>query len=423
MKLKINNILASNWFWTVRKWLGTLSNILYFLLLIVLTIYSFLCTTQFQIPLVEWAREENFRSWLIYNFLFHPQPILFVIVICRYLFSCRFNWKEYGASAVICMCVAHACKVSGNEGTFTYFLLLIGMRGLTFRTFIQWYFVIEEILLGITLIACQMGYVENLVYDIEGRNIRMSFGFMYPTVFAAHLLFLFLCLWYLLGEKWNIILAIASFFLAIFVYKGCEARFTTACFILLCIVLIFRGLIIWMKKRKKQKYIMHMGFASLLACIPLVSALGIHVLSLFFDAKINWMVLFNRLVSNRLTLAQKGIEVYGFHLWGKDIPMIGNGGDSELPSRYFYLDSSYIQLSLKCGLLVFGIVLILLLIAGYRAKMAKEWVLLWVLAIAGIHGVFEEHLISLSLCPFLFSAFAQLGRKKIGTKEVNNGEG
>ena len=198
---------------------------------------------------------------------------------------------------------------------------------------------------------------------------------------------------------------------AIFVYIGCEARLTTACFVLLSVGLFYRGIKIQKKRKQKKLYNMDERLARGLAVFPLLCALGVHILSMGYSTNVKWMENLNQLLSNRLSLAKKGIQVYGFRLWGNDIPMIGYGGSTEAQIKYFYLDSSYIQLSLISGLIIFGIVLLLLLVVGYRAKGECEWVLLWVLAFAGAHAVFEEHLLSLSVCPFLFAATTKLGRK------------
>lgn len=391
--------------------MGIMFDVLFLVMFTVCTIYAFLAKTQFQIPWIEWVQEENLRSWLISNFLFHPRGVLLVLVICRYIFSCRFSWKEYGAASLIACLSWYAFLQNGNETFLCFILFILGMKDISFRRVMQWYFIVEEILFGITIVASQTGYVENLVYDVEGRNIRMSFGFMYPTIFAANLFFLFLCIWYLLGEKWNLVLAPIAGGLALFVYKGCEARFTTVCFALLSAILLIRG-VRWLWLRKKKTYHMSKACAYGLAVTPVLCALGMHLLSIFYDGNSRWMYWFNGLISNRLSLVKKGIDIYGFHLWGSRIPMIGYGGSVELSKKYFYLDSIFAQLSLQGGLVIFGIVLALLVVAAYRSKENSEWVLLWILAFAGIHGLFEEHLLSLSICPFLLSAFAQLGRRE-----------
>ena len=56
--------------------------------------------------------------------------------------------------------------------------------------------------------------------------------------------------------------------------------------------------------------------------------------------------------------------------------MQGNGGSTETPLNYFFLDSSYISILLQYGLIMFVMILILWGIIGLRARKEKDWVLL-----------------------------------------------
>ena len=397
----------------IKKYTGLLFDAVYISLFTVLLVYSFLNNTQFQIPWMEWLQKDDFRSFLIEHVLFHPEQLLLVVLICRYLFSCTYQIKEYLITAFICFCLFYAYSKSGGdiEAALIFLLLLLGARGLQFRKLIGWGTVCMEIMFAVTVIASQTGYVENLVYRMNGRNVRVAFGFFYPTIFAAQLFFLILNIWYLIGERWNLFLSMISLMAAVFVYVGSEARFTTACFILLSVILGVRGWKIWSAGKRGQCYQMGDRLARVLAVFPILCAFGIHIISIGYRSSVGWMKACNQLVSNRLSLAKKAIQVYGFRLWGNSIPMVGYGGSTERQERYFYLDSSYMQLSLIAGMVIFGIVLCLLMAAGYRAKAKKEWTLLWILAFAGMHAVFEEHLLNLSICLYLFAAVSELGRK------------
>lgn len=75
-------------------------------------------------------------------------------------------------------------------------------------------------------------------------------------------------------------------------------------------------------------------------------------------------------------------------------------------SFYFYIDSSYVQLAVMYGLVLMGLVLLAFLVISCRAWSQKEWVFLWILAIAAVHGVMEQHLVELSYCPFILALLA-----------------
>ena len=66
------------------------------------------------------------------------------------------------------------------------------------------------------------------------------------------------------------------------------------------------------------------------------------------------------------------------------------------------------------------LILIVFLLVGEQARKRKDWILLWIIALASIHGVIEQHLVELEYFPFLFAVFANMSRskeKKYGKKK------
>lgn len=395
----------------IRKCLGRIFDVLYLAFFCVLVVWSFLGTVQLEIPWNAWVQAGIIQEFLIVNFLFRPQTVLALIVWGRYLFSCTFERKKY-----IIAFLAFLCVWNRNETVCTYVLLALGACELNFRKLMRCYTALVGGLCAATILGSQCGLVENLVYDIAGRGTRVAYGFMYPTIFASHLFFLMLCIWYCLKDKWNWCLAVVCMLMAVWVYKGANARFSAICFLLFGFVLLCCGMRKYVKPPLRKTLYRKAGWA--LAEVPLMCALGIHVLSIWYDSGSAWMNKLNGLLSSRLFLGQKGIQVYGFSTWGKSIPMIGFGGDVVLPSRYFYLDSFYVQASLIYGLVALVVILFLALLAGYQAVRYGEWKLLWILAFVGLHGVIEDLWLSVSVCPFLFAAFADFGPKPLSEKKL-----
>ena len=129
------------------------------------------------------------------------------------------------------------------------------------------------------------------------------------------------------------------------------------------------------------------------------------------------MAWFNRILTNRLSLVKKGIDIYGFQLWGSNIPMTGNGGDINLPSKYYYIDSSYMQVSLLYGVAILAVGMILFTMACLYARREQDWILLLALCFVALHGLFEHHAFQLAYSPFLLAAFCRSGlHTKLQTK-------
>ena len=70
------------------------------------------------------------------------------------------------------------------------------------------------------------------------------------------------------------------------------------------------------------------------------------------------------------------------------------------------------QLALLYGVVLLAVVLILLTIVCKKAVVQEQWVLLWIVALACVHGVVEQHLIELEYFPFFLAVFGTIAKEK-----------
>ena len=127
--------------------------------------------------------------------------------------------------------------------------------------------------------------------------------------------------------------------------------------------------------------------------------------SRFYNPEITWMAKLNTLFSTRLAIGKEAFERYDIKLWGQNIPMIGNGGTTEPVQGYFFLDSSYVNILLRLGLVVF--VLIMLMISIIMIRNINQPYILAVMVIICIHSVMEYHMFELFCDVFLMLPFAK----------------
>ena len=381
--------------------------------------YRFLMTTEFPVDELAVLEEGTVAHLFISLFLTEPQWILLVIVFLRYAFSREYDWKRYAAALIAGICAFIIYFRNGEASILVYVLLILGAKEIPFRKMIRMYFCLCVSILIVTVAASQLGLVDNHVWDVTYRNIRIAFGFDYPTDFASHILFLCFCWWYLRGKKLTYAEALLTAGLGVFVYVFCEARFSTAMLLLLGGVMGYCRF----KEKKNAGYRPHPVCVGLLEAVPVLCAVFIHVISILYDSGNRFLSWLDNLLSQRLALAKRAIDIYGFNLWGSDIPMIGNGSKSAAPEKYFYIDSSYLQFSLLYGVVFLGLVLILFWLAGEKIRKKQEWILMWILALAAVHGLFEQHLLELEFFPFLLLIFADLGGKKRKQKEAEETDG
>lgn len=391
-------------FKSAKKTLRITADFLYAVMFIVLTVYGFLNTTQFDMSWVKLLEFAEGWNHILYVAFFSPQVILIPVIIMQYLCSDNYDWKEYVLATVICCLVCYAFKQNKESDLLGYILLIIGARNFSFRRLMYVYFVVIFGLVVWTIAGSQMGWLENLIYAGDAG----AFGFIYTTDCAAHILFLTLCYWCIRRENIHYIELAIFFAIGVFVWVGCKARFSTVLlFLLTCFAYSYKVL---KKKMGKDNWNHFMSGipSAILAMIPLLCSLGIHLLSIIYSDKSGWMKVLNSVVSSRLSITKRAVDVYGFSLYGSHIPMIGNGGGTEREINYFYIDSAFMQISLLYGLLALGIILLLFLLVCMKARKDGNWVLLAILAVVSLHGIFEHHAFELSYSPFLFAVFAEL---------------
>lgn len=155
------------------------------------------------------------------------------------------------------------------------------------------------------------------------------------------------------------------------IYIFCGARTNALCIWLLAGVLFYTKIRRDDAKKRKKEYEMASWFSGLLASAGTICAAGILILSMLYTKGSSIFLKLDSILSQRLSFSKKGMEVYGFSIFGQYIPMQGNGGSTETPLNYFFLDSSYISILLQYGLIMFVMILILWGIIGLRARKEK----------------------------------------------------
>ena len=402
----------------IRTEISRVSEGVYFFMFILLTLYSILTMVCLDVTWENIGEAVPAVHFLIMKFVIEPQQVLLVLVVIRYAFSENYNWKELLAAVVIYMCASHAVKVNHFADILTITLFMLGARGISFKKIIKVYVMVAATVVFCVVAASQIGWIENLVYRPPGRSLRMAFGFTYPTRFAAHIYYLVLWYWYLRDEKLAYRETLIPVFAGIFLWIFCEARLSSISLVLLALTMAYS--IFQQKKvlKLQAEYRMHPYVAQLLAISAVCLAFLILLLTFIYSPDRPILEWLNDVISNRLYLGKKAMDIFGFQIWGTWIRLAGNGGYLTGNSRYFYIDSVFLQFGIQYGLVMMTILLALFNWIGTKAKKQKKWVLLWILLFAGIHGMFEPHMISISYSPLIFAAFADLQKETVGRAGV-----
>lgn len=106
-----------------------------------------------------------------------------------------------------------------------------------------------------------------------------------------------------------------------------------------------------------------------------------------------WMQIFNFLSEGRVALQHEILKQYPISLFGRDIQWVGNAVDAfgaRAIGNYFYADNLYINMILKYGIIVAGILFSILTVAVYKAYKKNQFFLVLILAVIAAHGLIDD---------------------------------
>lgn len=394
----------------VKKLLQKYGRTAYWAMFLSMLIYRFLNTTLFFEDIDIFYAEGGIASRICMWLFLKPYGIIVVIVLLLYLTKEKPDWKQIGILFFYDMILIYCSQKTDCDSLLTYLLLLPGAAKVDFEKLIKADVWVSTILTVVTIVCSLTGVLDNLTWGLSNGQVRMAFGFVYSTDFAAHIFFLMLGWWYLRREKANWKDSIFWLVIGAVVFKFSIARNSSALIAMTALLMAYCG------KIKKTDVLEK----KMLPAAPLICAAAVSGLSVFYNPDIAWTKQLDSWFSNRLMLVKKAINFYGFQLWGAPIPMTGNGSKTSSSATYFYIDSGYMQIGLLYGVVLLAIVLCLLTWICQKAAEQNQRILLWIVALACVHGMIEQHLFELEYFPFFLAVFANLKEK--GKRELLHGK-
>ena len=323
------------------------------------------------------------------------------------------NWGLFFWAAVVILPFAWTRHTLGGGHLLMLetAVLIVGAHGISFDKILKVYLIAALSVLAVTMLLALTGVIENLIYYRNGHQ-RISFGVIYPTDFSAHVFFL-VCGYVWLRERriryWEIA---GIVLLALFCYWFCEARNTALCLLVLVLLLLYLNVRRALAEKRGRGYRMSKLLSGLLVVsMPLATLLMIMLTAAYRD-EIPWLVFLNKLLSGRLALGRIAFETYPVTWHGQYVYMNGLGRSLEGPSNYFYLDSSYINILFRFGILTLVVVVGIMVLGARRQQKLGSWERLCLFAVIALHCMIEHHLIQIAYDPFLLTAFAALSQPR-----------
>ena len=304
-------------------------------------------------------------------------------------------------------------RTSSDFMLFSMGIFILGAREIEFNRIVYLYFYIGIIILTFVMISALSGIIPNLIYRREQvtGTIRQSFGIVYPTDFAAHVLYLVLAYCYLFFKRITIKSYLFFCLLAYLLIYFCDARLSA-----LSLVILIPIIIIGKAAQNENKIAKKV--ANYYWCIPVLAAYTILLLTYFYNPSNYVLQKINNLLSGRLALGEKGISQYGFSLFGQHIDEYSWGGTTGMKmfmtnqSKYFFIDSSFIRILIMYGIIAFFIILGIMTVISFRLIRQGTYVLATIFVIISISAIVEQRLLDISYDPFLIALYANIYSQK-----------
>ena len=262
-----------------------------------------------------------------------------------------------------------------GAGKFEYFVLcvlIVGMTGRSFKVLVSIALAIGSAMMAVTFAASQLGIITDLVY----KGGRHSFGIIYCTDCAAHILFLMVMYVFLRLDSLNIV-EYAALILVCAIMMMTKAQSDIMCgFLLMGGILLYRLTRRWHRKKPVRIIASIMSFSFL---------------------------------TRRLEMNQEALRDHPFSLFGSQIEEHGFGGRTEnLPGwdKYFFIDCSYIRLFVIGGFLLFIMILLIMTYTELRCFAYRRYGFLFLLVVVSIACLLEHHLMEYYYNVFPLMAFS-----------------
>lgn len=336
-----------------------------------------------------------------------------VLVLLHLMMAKDISKKEIAAMLVVTFVFMMSHYVSGYDFLVDLLILILGAYRVNFRNILKTYIAVWSVLLVVTIIGAMTGLAENLVYyqwqHGEGQRARMALGICYPTDLAAYVAFLMLTYIGFRGFEILKIELVVMLILTIVVYYITDARTDVACMIVA--LLIVCCLKLYLKKHKID--ITNPIIKRIIIAIPFIVCAGMLLATVLFsnDSEV-WNAIDTKL-NSRLMFSKQALEDYGITLNGQYIFEKGAGGTTDSQEYYFFIDSSYISIIIKYGVILLVLLCGMLSYSIHKFEKTKEWGLIVALFVICIHSIMEHHLIQYWYNPFIIAVFSACNIDKL----------
>ena len=265
-------------------------------------------------------------------------------------------------------------------------LFVFCARDVSFRKLSQITMITTGAVLAFVVLSSYAGIIPNYALFSKDRY-REYLGFLYalyPPTVMSNITFLWI---YYKKEKITVPGVAVFFLLNLFFFLKTDSRISFA----LTAFMLFFSLFL----KKHQPFILRRKIlCGVMVVSYLLAACISFMLTILYNPSVAWMSSLNESLEGRLDLGKRSLEQYGMRVMGiKGIKWIGSGLNvhgERTPGKYLYVDSYYIQIAQRYGIILLVFVLVLITVACYRAYKRNDIYLLSIFMLIAVHFIIDN---------------------------------
>lgn len=372
---------------------------------------AFLKRWLFPCCFVLWFLQIQLQSSVLESFLGIPVSPLYkvaklavlALLLVQVLFLQTYSRKQLVAVALLTAVFAVSSWQAELKGLLLMWLFMVAARDQNADELVKAGYLAMLAMTAYILCAFFLGYAEDIPTVRESNGtLRHTWGYCHPNSLGVMIMQLAASRLYLHRRNLGLEDLIVTAGAAVFVYAVPNSQSAVIC-ILLLLVLTVVCMLRPVLPRKLQNIMMHCMIPAAVFCnlFTVISSLAYR--------SGGWLEKINMLLTDRLSSANQICSVYGISLFGQPLaPMYTqaehNGQSFWMP----WLDSSYMNLLLRYGLITYLVYSALYLLGMHRVRKSGNMMLLGILAVIAAHAVMEPSLYDLWYGFFPIVMFAVL---------------
>lgn len=342
------------------------------------------------------------------------------LILFKMFFLDKQDLKEFAVKILTLGFLVLIWRTSSDFMLLTMGVYILGAKDVQFRRIIKLYFIVGTMTLLFIMVCSLTGVIKNLIYHrIFNSVTRQSFGIIYPTDFAAHVLYLLLAYSYLKFEQLSWGSYACYLVIAWLLITFCDARLSA-------ITIVIAIPVLWLGQKALRGNKVARGLTYFYWWIPAILAY-LTICSYYFYTQSNSLFeKMNYFLSGRLFLGKLAIDKYGFSWFGTHVIEHGWGGSKGFkmttsnPDNYFYIDSSFLRVAILYGIIALIIIVTIMTIITWRSVHVYRYALASIITLVAISAIVEQRLVDLSFNPFLLALLANIYPKDVRLGRIRN---